>query len=82
MEKLDQRQLVPLTSDEITALRAAAKGTDLSNGLFARTLIAWALSQLRDPSLGAAIMAAEEAAAERTTAAARTAIEARWADNK
>lgn len=79
MTKLDGRQLVPLTSDEAKQLRASAKAAGLSNGLFARVLILWALEHLDDPDFSRLLDAELEASADRLSAAARTAAESRWA---
>jgi hypothetical protein len=78
MTKLDGRQLVPLTSDEAKQLRASAKAAGLSNGLFARVLILWALEHLDDPDLIRELAAEREDSADRLSAAARAAATSRW----
>lgn len=79
MTKLDDRQLVPLTSVEAKQLRASAKAAGLSNGLFSRVLLLWALDHLDDPGIAQLLDAELEDSADRLSAAARTAAESRWA---
>lgn len=78
MTKLDDRQLVPLTSDEAKQLRASAKAAGLSNGLFSRVLLLWALERLDDPDISRLLDAELVDSAGRLSAAARTAAESRW----
>lgn len=76
MEKLSERQVVPLTSTDLEALRAAATSSDISAGLFSRALIRHGLDHQADL---ADYVAEEKAqATARTSAGAREAVSRRW----
>jgi len=78
--KLDARQLVPLTSEELDALREAAKVAEITPGLYSRALMghAMALAAAGDPAIDDAVAAEKGAAGARITAGARAAVAQRW----
>ena len=68
MDRLDARQVVPLTGGDLELLRDAATRADITPGLFARALIRWALENLDGDALEAAV---DQEQAEATAAANR-----------
>ncbi|MGI6795720.1 hypothetical protein [Gordonia sihwensis] len=77
-EKLSERQVVPLTSEELEELREAAKVAEITPGLYSRVLVTYALGHREDPHLRLLVLGEQLAAADRTAAGARKAAEARW----
>ena len=78
MTKLDRHQNVPLTGDELGALRAAALTADATNGLFSRALLLFGMSHLDHPDVQQSIADEKSAAATRLSAGAREAVAQRW----
>lgn len=78
MERLDSRQVVPLTGGDLQVLRDAATEAGLTPGLFARALIRWALENLTGDALAAAVEQERAEAIARTSAGARRAVAQRW----
>lgn len=76
--KLDTRQVVPLTSAELSELRQAAESHGLTAGLFARALLTRAVTDMPDDVVAALADDAKAQAAARTSAGAREAIAQRW----
>lgn len=75
---LDARQVVPLTSDDLDALRGAAETRAITAGLFARALVRYAMARLDDPDLHAVIDAEKTEAKTRVSDGARRAVSQRW----
>ncbi len=78
MDRLDARQVVPLTGDDLELLRDAATRCEITPGLFARALIRWALENLDGDDLEAAVEEERNEATARTSAGAKRAIAQRW----
>lgn len=76
MEKLTDRQLVPLTSTDLEALRTAAKSSEITAGLFSRALIRYGLDHLED--LTDYVAEEREQASARLSDGARRAVAQRW----
>lgn len=76
MEKLSERQITPLTSTDLEALREAARSADITVGLFSRALLRFGLDHLDD--LADYLTEEKAQAAARTSAGARAAVSQRW----
>lgn len=78
MDRLDSRQVVPLTASDLELLRDTATKAGITPGLFARALIRWALENLTGDALEAAVAQEQAEATARTSAGAKRAIAQRW----
>lgn len=76
--KLDKKQQVPLTSDELDTVRTLARNSGITPGLFSRALFLYALDHISDPAVTAALGDAKAAAAQRLSAGGREAVAQRW----
>ncbi|MFJ7619814.1 hypothetical protein ACIQYZ_13535 [Rhodococcus erythropolis] len=74
--KLTERQVVPLTSEDLAELRAAAESHGITPGLFARALVRHGLDNVAD--LADMVEAEKAEAAARVKAGAREAVAHRW----
>ncbi|MCM3897100.1 hypothetical protein ND991_17990 [Gordonia sputi] len=77
-ERLAERQIVPLTADELARLQEGAQSAAMTAGLFSRALIAYALSRLTDADMQKALEDARAATAARISAGAQVAAARRW----
>lgn len=75
-EKLNMKQVVPLSPSELDRLRQAAKGAGMTPGLFSRTILMHGLANVGD--LQEAIDAEKAASAARISEGATAAIRQRW----
>lgn len=74
--KLSAKQVVPMTADELTALREAAKRAGMTPGLFSRTILMHGLTNV--DGLQEAIAKEKAASAARISEGATAAIRQRW----
>ncbi len=78
MNKLDARQLVPLTSAELNQLKNDSITQEITAGLYARALLLHAMDTMTPDEIDAAVAVAKAEAAARLSAGAREAVANRW----
>ncbi|WP_341257822.1 hypothetical protein [Gordonia malaquae] len=78
MQKLDSRQTVPLTSEELKALRHNSNTLGITAGLYSRALLLHAIDNMTPDEIADAIEVAKAEAADRLSAGAREAVSHRW----
>lgn len=80
--ELDDRQTVPMTTDDRRRLRQVAVDLDVSPGLLARALILNGFDRIEESTVLARIAAEKDAAYARSAEAGRTAMRARYGKGK
>lgn len=78
MNKLDARQLVPLTSEELNQLKTDSNTQEITPGLYARALLTHAMDTMTPDEIADAVATAKDEAAARLSAGAREAVANRW----
>ncbi len=82
MNKLDARQLVPLTSEELNQLKNDSITQEITPGLYSRALLMHAMDTMTPDEIADAVETAKAEAAARLSAGAREAVASRWAGGK
>ncbi|GEE00390.1 hypothetical protein nbrc107696_08360 [Gordonia spumicola] len=78
MQKLDARQIVPLTSEELNQLRKDSNTQEITPGLYSRALLLHAIDNMTADEITDAVAVAKTEAADRLSAGAREAVSHRW----
>lgn len=80
--ELDDRQTVPMMTNDRRQLRQLAADFDVSPGLLARALILVGFDRITDPAVSERIQAERDATRARSAEAGRTAMRARYGKDK
>ena len=78
MQKLDARQIVPLTSEELNQLRKDSNTQEITPGLYSRALLLHAIDNMTADEITDAVEVAKAEASARLSAGAREAVSHRW----
>ncbi|GAA4658876.1 hypothetical protein [Gordonia humi] len=78
MQKLNTRQTVPLTSDELKRLQTISNTQEITAGLLGRALLLHAMENLTGAEIADIVAVAKDEAADRLSAGAREAVAHRW----